>query len=289
MNKFLRFPFVCLLLGTLLVAVPYFIIVTRLLYRFLDLFNNKPVLFLMRPLAYLSIALLIVALYGLYVGWIERRPLTEFAPENRLFFIRNGVLYAALFTSLVFVPLWLHGNLAVAAVNGWRYVPQAIALAIMAATVEEVLFRALLFRLTEELIGSIPAIILISLLFALVHYANPGVTVWRAGPVGLEAGLTLPILFILTRNLWLCMAAHATWDAFNYVLGIPESAGPTQGYFTSVLRGNDLLTGAPFGMEFSLPASGLATLVGGWLLWIAYRRKALRRGKLQDAFLAQPM
>ncbi|MBC7570271.1 MAG: CPBP family intramembrane metalloprotease [Spirosoma sp.] len=289
MPVFLRFPLVRLLAGIMLVAVPYFVIATRLLYRFLDLFHNQSILFLIRPLTYLTIALVVVALYGLYVGWFERRTLTELLPTNRGRWIMTGFLYTSSFTALVFVPLWLNGNLTVAATNGWRYIPQALTLAVMAATVEEVLFRALLFRLIEEAVGSIWAILLVSLLFGLMHYANPGTTVWRAGLAGLEAGLTLPVLFILTRNLWLCISAHATWDALNYVIGIPESGGPTQGYITSVLTGDERLTGGAFGIEFSLLASGLASIVGLYLLWVAYRRNALVKGKRYRSFPAQPM
>ena len=277
MNRIIRLPLVRLLLGLLLVGGPYFIIVTKLLYRFFDLFHNRPILFLIRPLAYLSIALVVIALYGLYVGWIERRSLTEFSPAGWQRLVRNGVMYTVLFTAFIFVPLWLNGNLVLAVVNGWPYVPQALALAIMAATVEEVLFRGLLFRLVEEAVGSVAAIILVSLFFILSSYANPNVASWRAVPIGLEAGLTLPVLFMMTRNLWLCTAAHATWDALNYVIGIPEAGGPTKGYFTSILTGNELLTGGALGLESSLLASVLASVVGFFLLWVAYRQTALVR------------
>ncbi len=289
MPVFFRFPLVRLLAGIMLVAVPYFVIVTRLQYRFLGLFHNRSILFLIRPLTYLTVALVVVALYGLYVGWFERRALTELLPANRGRWIITGIFYASSFTALVFVPLWLNGNLTIATTNGWRYVPQALVLAVMAATVEEVLFRALLFRLVEEEVGSLWAILLVSLLFSLLHYANPGTTVWRAVLAGLEAGLTLPVLFILTRNLWLCIAAHATWDALNYVIGIPEAGRPTQGYLTSVLTGDERLTGGAFGIEFSLLASGLAAVVGFYLLWVAYRRSALVRGKGYRPLQAQPM
>jgi len=160
---------------------------------------------------------------------------------------------------------------------------------ILLVAVEEVLFRALLFRLIEEAVGSVWAILIVSFLFSLSHYANPGTTVWRAGLAGLEAGLTLPVLFILTRNLWLCMTAHVTWDALNFVIGIPEAGGPTQGYFTSLLAGDERLTGSPFGVEFSLLVSGLASIVGFYLLGVAYRQNALVKGKRYRFFPAQPM
>ena len=289
MPRLFRFPLVRLLAGILLVAVPYFVIVTKLLYRFLDLFHNQSVLFLIRPLTYLTIASGVIALYGVYVSWVERRSLTELLPASRGRWIKNGIFYASLFTALLFVPLWANGNLTIVATNGLHYIPQALALAVMAGTVEEVLFRGLLFRLIEEAVGSVWAILVVSFLFGLLHYVNPASTACQAVLAGLEAGLTLPVLFILTRNLWLCMSAHVTWDALNYVIGIPEQGAPTQGYFTSVLTGQEWLTGSPFGIEFSVLVSGSASLVGFYLLWVAYRQNALVKGKRYRFFGAQPM
>ena len=272
MRKLLRFPLVRLGLGILVVVVPYFIVMTKILHRILALFSHESTLFLVRTLAYLGITAFMVGLYGVYVRWFEQRPLTEFAPHAAGLAIRDGILGSLLFAGFVFIPLGLNGNLTIAAVNGWAYVPQGMALAVMAATAEEIMFRGLLFRLLEEKLGSVWAVVISSFLFGLSHYVNPGVTAWRALPVGLEAGLTLPALFMLTRNLWLCISAHATWNALNYLLGIPEASGPTKGYFTSALTGTDLLTGGAFGLEFSLLTSGLASVLGVWLFWIAYRR-----------------
>lgn len=280
MHKILRSPLARLGLGILLVVVPYFIVMTKVLHRILALFNDQAILFLVRPLTYLGITAFMVGLYGLCVRLFEQRPLIEFSPRTAGPAIRDGILCSLLFAGFVFVPLGLNGNLTIAAVNGWTYVPQGMALAVMAATAEEIMFRGLLFRLTEEKLGSAWAVIISSFLFWLSHYVNPGVTAWRAIPVGLEAGLTLPALFMLTRNLWLCTSAHATWNALNYMMGIPEASGPTKGYFTCLLTGNDLLTGGIFGLEFSLLTSGLASVVGIWLFWIAYRRNAVLRYSL---------
>lgn len=276
MTKIFRFPLVRLLLGILLVAVPYFILTNKILYRVLALFKDQSLLFLIRPLVYLSITAIMIALYALFVHWFEQRPLTEYALQNAAPTVRNGILFTLLFIGCVFVPLYLNGNLSIDAVNGWMYVPQGIALAAMAATVEEIMFRGLLFRLTEEKLGPVWAVILNSFLFVTLHYINPGVTIWRALPVGLEGGLMLPALYMLTRNLWLCTSAHATWNALNYTMGIPEASGPTKGYFTSTLTGTDLMTGGMFGLESSLLASGLASIVGIWLFWVAYQRNTLR-------------
>ena len=113
----------------------------------------------------------------------------------------------------------------------------------MSAACEEIFFRGFLFRLTESSLGSLIAALLSTLLFGAAHYFNPHATLTRAIGLGLEAGLGLSALYMLTRTLWLCIAIHFTWNLITGLLSLPVSGAISNGLFKGSLRGSELLTG----------------------------------------------
>ena len=181
---------------------------------FLRRFVGQDIGLLVRPLVYLA-----VTAYWLYWRWVERRPMTEFAPTGAGRAIRMGAGVVLLAAASIYGFLWFHGNLLITAGGGWRYLPQAAAVA--AVVPEEILCRGLLFRLTEEKLGSAVAVLVSSGLFGLAHYANPGATLLSALGIGLQAGLGLAAAYMLTRTLWAPIAAHFMWDFIAGVLGLP--------------------------------------------------------------------
>jgi len=221
----------------------------------------------------LAVALAVVAVYVLGVRLIEKRPLTEFCRHHAAADFRNGSLWALLFLAALLVPLILQGNLVIGGINDWGLqVPSLIAAAAMAAVCEEILFRGLLFRLTESSLGSLIAVLLSSLLFGAAHFLNPHATLTRAIGVGLEAGLGISALYMLTRTLWICIAIHFTWNLVTGLLGLPDSGGTSAGLFRSTLRGNELLTGGDFGVEASALVIIPGIVIGVGLLIVAYKR-----------------
>jgi uncharacterized protein len=233
---------------------------------------------IMRTVIYLATTMAVVAVYKAYVRLMEKRTLTEFSRRCAVAEVRNGFLVPLLFfAGAIFAPLSLHGNLVVEGMNGWPVVPQIFGLAIMAAVCEEIFFRGLLFRLTESSLGSALAVLLSSLLFGATHYFNPRATLTGAVGIGLEAGLALSALYMLTRRLWICMSMHFTWNLINGLLGLPISGTPVTGLFRSSLRGNELLTGGEFGVEASAITTSLGIVAGVYLLVMAYKRHCFIR------------
>lgn len=276
MKQFIQFPFTRFVLGAVLVAGTY-IGTQQFTNPFLAQFAGQAIRFPLRLLVYLSVTALVVGAYALYWRWVERRPMMELQPQGAVRDLSKGFFFTLLVASLVLGPLWLHGNLVIEKVNGWRYLPQNLGLAIMSATAEEIFFRGLLFRLTEEKLGSAAATAISALLFGAAHYANPGTTFPQALGIGLEAGLALSALYMLTRTLWLCIATHATWNLLSGVLGLPDSGTATYGYFSSRLVGDERLTGGVFGVEASWWTIALGIGVGAYLVGIAYRHKKFKR------------
>lgn len=149
-------------------------------------------------------------------------------------------------------------------VAGWVAV-SATSLAAFAvpAAMEEAVFRGYLFRTLVEGAGVWIAVLVTSLLFTLVHGANPNVT-----PLGLVniflAGALLAVAVLRTGSLWFASAVHLGW---NWVMAGPLDL-PVSGLggydvplYDVASRGPAWLTGGAFGPEGGLAGTAAALIV----------------------------
>ena len=88
----------------------------------------------------------------------------------------------------------------------------ALAGSVVSGAVEEILFRGVLFRNLEDLIGTWAALAASAAFFGLLHISNPHSSAWAATAIAIEAGVLLAAAFILTRRLWLVMGIHFAWN-----------------------------------------------------------------------------
>lgn len=157
---------------------------------------------------------------------------------------------------------------------GWGGLRNALALAVGAAYVEELLFRGIIYRMMEELTGTWIALFFSAALFGAMHAANPSATLWASVAVALEAGVLLAVLFIWTRRLWVPIGLHLGWNlAQGGVFGFNVSGQGRQGMLQATLEGPAWLTGGAFGLEASVVAVAICTGVAAFLLYRAYRQR----------------
>ncbi len=90
----------------------------------------------------------------------------------------------------------------------------AIVLVVVAPLTEELLFRGLILHGLMQRYGTVPAVLLSTLLFALVH-VNP-----YQFASAITMGVFLAWLFVRTRSLWPCIIAHALFNCHLMVLPI---------------------------------------------------------------------
>jgi membrane protease YdiL (CAAX protease family) len=135
---------------------------------------------------------------------------------------------------------------------------------------EELYFRGYLLQNLMDGLGLIIAALLSSLVFSLLHLANPGSSL--SSTLGLlAAGLFFAFAYLRTRQLWLPIGLHIGWNFFeSTVFGFPVSGLDV--YKLSLLRvnGPPLWTGGSFG-----PEAGLVLLPGlalGALLIFGYTK-----------------
>ena len=110
-----------------------------------------------------------------------------------------------------------------------------------------------------------------SVIFGLMHAANPNATVISTFNL-LLAGLFLALGYILTGELAIPIGLHITWNFFQgNVFGFPVSGTDAGATFIAIEQGGpQLVTGGPFGPEAGL--IGIAAMILGSILIILWVR-----------------
>lgn len=218
-----------------------------------------------------------LAAYLFLVLRIERRRPGELAWHKLLPHGALGIAMGVLLISAVVGVLWLAGSYEVVGTN--PDAPWALALLVgglSSAIAEELVFRGILFRVTEEGLGTWPALAVSAVVFGLLHIANRGATAGSSVAIAVEAGLLLGLVYHVTRSLPLCMGMHLGWNfAQGMVYGIPVSGAAIQGWLVSSRTGPDWLTGGSFGAEGSVVTVGISLLCSLALLAVSRRRQTL--------------
>jgi len=210
---------------------------------------------------------LFILLYCLYTRLIEKRPARELGRRHLFkelvpgFALGGGLIAVAVATLAIFGYYGIHGF----SDDKWVLLTGTISL-VLAAFVEELIFRVVLFRLSEEFLGSWMALIANILFFGFAHSWNPNATPWTSLAIGIEAGVLLSAAFMLTRKIWFPFALHFGWNYFQAkIFGITTSGTTVSGIIIPAIDGPELMTGGTFGIEGSIIAV-LLCLVAGILL-----------------------
>ena len=222
---------------------------------------------------------LIIGLWKLLHRWLERTDDREFsfigaAPELSAGWAIGFALFSAM-TGIVA----LLGGFEVLGLRGVGGLWSMLSVAVFSGIFEETLFRGVLFRHIEAMLGSWAALAITSALFGAAHLANPDGTPFAAVAVAMEAGILLGAAYLLTRRLWLAVGIHAAWNfTQGWVFSVPVSGGKAPlGLLITRRIGPDWLTGGTFGLEASVPALVVATAAGVVILIFA-----ARRGRIQS-------
>ncbi len=222
--------------------------------------------------------------YKLYKRWIERKTDEELNLAGSLREIGIGLLFGFVLFSTAVGVVALMGGFEVLGLRGEGQFWEMLVIAILSGVYEEVLFRGVIFRHLEAMLGSWVALAITSALFGAAHLANPGATAFAAVAIAVEAGMMLGAAYMLTRRLWLAIGIHAAWNfTQGWVFSIPVSGGNAPlGLLITRRVGPDWLTGGEFGLEASVVAMVLATLAGLILL-----RRAILAGQFKRPMWAR--
>lgn len=115
------------------------------------------------------------------------------------------------------------------------------------------------------------ALIVSSILFALIHSFNPHIDLFSLFDLFL-AGIVLGLSYIYTKNLWFPIALHLSWNLFQTLLGFNVSGKDTYSIIEFGMKERNLMNGGDFGFEGSYLSiiAEVVTIIG---IGIYYNRK----------------
>lgn len=151
-------------------------------------------------------------------------------------------------------------------------IASALGLSLFAGVAEELFARGTLFRISEQHIGSLLALVITAVIFGVQHADNPSATPLSTIAIALEGGIALAAIYMLMRTLWAVIAVHFVWNLGQALLGLPVSGNETIGAVKWQLEGPEWLTGGVFGIEVSAIAIALWTAVTVVVLVLVVRR-----------------
>jgi membrane protease YdiL (CAAX protease family) len=275
MNKISQFPLARIVIATLFVGVgvatgQVILNLLRAAFSITDTsVSNLLAFLLVTPAAYSA--------YWRYVHSVEKRDLTELRGANAFKEFGLGSLTGFGLFGFVVATLCLLGFYRV---TGSTFVllslVGALAGAFVSAFAQELVFRAILYRITEEWLGTWWAVAISAILFGLIHLSSAGATIFSAFAVALQAGILLAAAYALTHRLWVALGLHAFWDFANdgvFGVGVAGQSGQAlHALLQASLKGPDLFTGGALGVEASLITVVIVATVGVFMLWKARQR-----------------
>jgi len=135
---------------------------------------------------------------------------------------------------------------------------------IFVAIAEEVMFRGYILRNLMLSVNKYTALIISSLLFALIHLGNPNIT-WFSFFNIVLAGVFLGLSYIYTKNLWFPIALHLSWNLFQTLIGFKVSGQESYSIIEFSIKENNLLNGGEFGFEGSILSVGFILVSIGFI------------------------
>lgn len=230
------------------------------------------------PLSALITLVVSIVGLGLYAGLVrlaENRWPSELGPKQAVVELLIGLVVGAAMLSAVVAALLVFGLYDISGPrtsSPWNM----INVGIVSGFFEELIFRAIVFRLLMRALGIWPALGLSAVLFGVLHLFNPNATPVAAIAIAIEAGLMLAAFYVLTGRLWVSIGVHAAWNfTQGWIWGARVSGIPVEeSYYLSGPKAGapDWLSGGAFGPEASVPAMVIGTSVAIVVLYWAWKK-----------------
>ncbi len=219
-------------------------------------------------------SVIVVSGYVLFFRVYEKRKIKELGASS---FVKNaiaGCIIGLALQSFFILVIYVAGTYSVLHVNPASTLITPFAFALTAGFTAEILIVGVAFRLLEEQSGTVIALVVFIILFAVLHINTKGATFVSIGATAMQAGFMLPAAYVFSRNLWLPIFLHFSWDFAEPGIfgGINSSTSIAQGLFTNKITGSTLLTGGSAGPQDSLQSLILCLLTGALFLFLAKRR-----------------
>ncbi len=217
--------------------------------------------------------LMILGAYILIVKLLENRAATELSPVKAGLEISLGLAAGFGLMSAILGTLWLLGVYSAASPTLTMQLIESIVWLFSLAPLEEVLFRGIAYRIVEQNLGTVAALVTSAAIFGGMHITNENADMTSV-PSATLGGLFVGLFFTLTGRLWLPIFFHYAWNLSQIFWGTPLSGmGEFGRFFVGRLEGPAWLTGGAFG-----PENSVITLAACTTLLVGCFRLAQKRG-----------
>jgi membrane protease YdiL (CAAX protease family) len=214
-----------------------------------------------------------IAGYILFARLIEKREATELS-RFHISLLSLGTSAGLVWFALLMLMLYVAGHYQISGVGFPNRFLSAVIFALGTAIWEEVTFRGLLFRVTEQSFGTWIGVLVSAVAFGALHGLNPNASLAASIAIVLESGVLLAAAYFATRTLWLPIGLHFGWNfAEDFIFGVRMSGHAARpAIVEGTLTGSPLWTGGVYGLESSIWAIGMAAIMSAILIVIAVRR-----------------
>ncbi|KQC30854.1 hypothetical protein AAY42_13870 [Flagellimonas eckloniae] len=272
LKKIIHFPIVKIVLGIAIclgVLIGIQNLVTKpMVYHLID---YKPIGDTI--INYFSVIVLLVS-YFYFFKLFEKREIKELSKTNLKTELFGGFLFGFLVLSFVILILYLLGYYSIDGISDLSYLLAPFSFLVLAALIEEVFFRLIIYRIIEKWIGTYLALLLISIIFTVPHLFNDNVTLLSILLL-LTFGFAHSIMYTYTKRLWLPFAFHLGWNFAQPFYGSNLSGTEEEHIINSNFDGPVLLIGSEFGIEDSILSIILLLIVCIIFLRLSIRQKKI--------------
>ncbi len=221
----------------------------------------------------LVVAILAIVSYTYLFKFYEKREIKEFSKNGLFKSLTIGIVLGVLLQSLTILVIYLKGGYSIVSVNPILFLVPPLTMAFTSAIFEEILMRGIVFRITEEKLGSYFALFISAILFGAMHLGNPNSSLTAAIGLAIQAGLLLASAYIYSRNLWFPIAIHFAWNFTQSAIFGANVSGNTisKTLITSKIEGAEWFTGGEFGPEGSIQATAFCFIATIILLTLSHK------------------
>lgn len=200
---------------------------------------------------YFTIGVLLLSYYVVF-RFYEKRKITEISSNSLITELLSGFAFGFAVISLVILILYSLGYYLVLDISNYAFFLAPLSTLVAAALIEELFFRAILYRSLENWLGTFIALFIMSFLFELPHTFNENSTL-LSFILGVLFGFAHGIMFTYTGRIWLPFGFHLGWNFAQPFYGSNLSGLENLGsIIKATFDGPKLLTGTSYGIEDSI-------------------------------------
>jgi uncharacterized protein len=271
LQKLTGFFLVKIIIGLAVVGVTA--VLAELLRNMLLAVETLPVVAVNVAITTLGACMAILSYIILFL-YYEKRKITELSAASFLKYATIGILTGLLIQTLSVVTMLAAGSYHINHYNPLPFLMPGFLAALTAGVVVELMIRGIIFRITEQKIGTFLAMITTALIFTFAHLTVSGATVLLVITTTIQAGFLLTAVYVYSRSLWLPIFFHFAWDLAEP--GIFGAINPgikvETTLFSSSVTGPTPLTGGSFGPGNSIQAAIFCLIATIMFLQMAKKR-----------------